>query len=446
VTYTRREAGAVLNRRRTELGLVVLAVVCTGSLYTLAALGKSASVPANIIPFLLVILALFGSAHVAVRVLAPAADPTLLPLVAVLNGIGYVFIARLDPDLAGLQALWTAIGVGAFVGTLAVIRRVRDLERYRYSFALLGVALLLMPLLPGIGRNIRGARLWVSLGPMTFQPGELAKVALAIFFASYLVEKRELLAGATIAARGRAFGPILLAWGASLLVMTAEKDLGSSLLFFALFITMLWVATGQGSFLGIGAGLFSAGALFAYKAFGHVRVRVETWLDPWSRAESQGYQLVQAAYAFGSGGFAGTGPGLGSPGKIPAATTDFIFAAIGEELGLLGTAAVLVIFVLIVGAGLRIALRAEPPFEKLLAAGLTVILAVQTFVIVGGVTRVVPLTGVTLPFISYGGSSLVANYILLALLLRISTDTSERAWRSAAEAAGGADDTVGVPR
>ena len=442
MTFTRRQAGAVLHRRRTEMGLVVLAVVCTGALYTLAALGKSASVPANIVPFLLIILGLFGSAHVAVRILAPAADATLLPLVAVLNGMGYVFIARLDPGLAGLQAVWTALGVGAFALTLAVVRRVRDLERYRYSFALLGVALLLMPLLPGIGRNIRGARLWVKVGSITFQPGELAKVALAIFFASYLVEKRELLAGATLSARGRAFGPILVAWGGSLLVMTAEKDLGSSLLFFALFISMLWVATSQTAYLGIGLGLFSGGAFFAYNAFDHVRVRVETWLDPWSRADAQGYQLVQAAYAFGSGGFAGTGPGLGSPGKIPAATTDFIFAAIGEELGLLGTAAVLVIFVLIVGAGLRIALQTEQPFEKLLAAGLTVIIAVQTFVIIGGVTRVVPLTGVTLPFISYGGSSLVANYILLALLLRISHDTAERRWRAASEAAAVSDETV----
>ena len=430
MTLTRRQAGAVLHRRRTELGLVVLAVVCTGALYTLAALGKSASVPANIVPFLLVVLGLFGSAHVAVRILAPAADATLLPLVFMLNGMGYVFIARLDPDLAGLQSLWTAIGVGAFVATLAVVRKVRDLQRYKYTFALLGVALLLMPLLPGIGRSIRGARLWVRLGTLTFQPGELAKVALAIFFAAYLVEKRELLAGATAGARGRAFGPIILAWGASLLVMTMERDLGSSLLFFALFISMLWLATGQALYLGLGLGLFSIGAAFAYNAFDHVRARVETWLDPWSRADDAGYQLVQAAYAFGSGGFAGTGPGLGSPGKIPAATTDFIFAAVGEELGLLGTAAVLVLFVLVVGVGLRIALRTENPFEKLLAAGLTVILAVQTFVIIGGVTRVVPLTGVTLPFMSYGGSSLVANYILLALLLRISSDATERSWRT----------------
>ncbi|MGH9152734.1 MAG: FtsW/RodA/SpoVE family cell cycle protein [Acidimicrobiales bacterium] len=430
-------------RRRTELGLVLLAVALTGGLYTLAGLGRSASLPADIGPFLLVILGLFGAAHVAVRLLAPDADATLLPLVAVLNGIGYVFIARLDPDLAALQAVWTALAIAAFVATLVVVRRARDLDRYRYSFALLGVGLLLMPLVPGMGRTIRGARLWVTIGPINFQPGELAKVALAVFFAAYLVEKRELLASATASARGRAFGPILLAWGASLVVMTMEKDLGSSLLFFALFISMLWLATAQAAYLGIGLALFSAGAAFAFSAFGHVQTRIDTWLDPWSRADDQGYQLVQAAYAFGSGGFAGTGPGLGSPGKIPAATTDFIFAAVGEELGLLGTAAVLVLFVLIIGSGLRIALWTEHPFEKLLAAGLTTILAVQTFVIIGGVTRLVPLTGVTLPFMSYGGSSLVANYILLALLLRISDDTAARGRRAAGDAARLADEAVG---
>ena len=430
------------SRRRTELGLVVLAAVLTAALYSLASLGRSASLPADVGPFLGLILALFVTAHLAVRFLAPDADGTLLPLVAVLNGVGYVFIARLDPDLAGLQAVWTALGVAAFIGTLAVVRRVRDLERYRYTFALVGVGLLLMPLLPGIGRNIRGARLWVSVGSITFQPGELAKVALAVFFAAYLVEKRELLADATAAARGRAFGPILLAWGASLVVMTAEKDLGSSLLFFALFISMLWVATAQGAYLAVGLGLFTAGATFAFVAFGHVQTRVETWLDPWSRADDQGYQLVQAAYAFGWGGFAGTGPGLGSPGKIPAATTDFIFAAVGEELGLLGTAAILVTFLLIVGAGLRIAVRTADPFAKLLAVGLTTILAVQTFVIIGGVTRLVPLTGVTLPFMSYGGSSLIANYVLLALLLRSSAAASARRRRAAAGSTAGRDETV----
>jgi peptidoglycan glycosyltransferase len=422
-------------RRNAELGLIILAVLLTGGLYALAGLGRSASLPANIFPFLGVILALFGGAHIAVRILAPDADGMLLPLAAVLNGIGYVFIARLDPDLAGPQALWTALGIGAFVGTLVVVRRARDLERYRYTFAVLGVALLLMPLLPVVGRNINGARLWVRAGTITFQPGELAKIALAIFFAAYLVEKRELLSEVRLT-KGRlpdlrVVGPLLLAWGASLVVMTAQRDLGSSLLFFAFFILMVWMATARGAYLGIGFGLFAAGAFFAYSTFEHVQSRVAIWLDPWPKAGGQGFQSVQAAYAFGSGGFAGAGPGLGSPGSIPAVTTDFIFAAVGEELGLLGTTAVIVAFVLIVASGLRIALRADQPFEQLLAAGLTVIIGLQAFIIIGGVTRLVPLTGLTLPFMSYGGSSLLANYVLLAMLIRVSDDTVRRARRQA---------------
>jgi cell division protein FtsW (lipid II flippase) len=429
--------GAGTPRRRTELVLILLAVLATGGLYALASLGTTATLPADIGPFLAVVLGLMAVGHVAVRFLAPAADGTLLPLAVILNGIGYVFIARLDPDLAGLQAVWTALGMAGFVATLAAVGRARDLERYRYSCALLGVAMLMMPLLPVVGRNINGSRLWVRLGTLNFQPGELAKILLAVFFAGYLVEKRELLAEFRIS-RGllpdlRVVGPIVLAWGISLLVMTAERDLGSSLLFFALFIAMLWVATDRPGYLGVGAGLFTAGAVFAYFAFAHVRTRIGVWLDPWTDEADQGFQLAQAAYAFGSGGFAGTGPGLGRPGNIPAATTDFIFAAIGEELGLLGTVGVLVAFVLMVGAGLRIAVRAEHPFDQLLAAGLTTILAVQSFIIIGGVTRLVPLTGITLPFISYGGSSLLANYILLALLLRISHDSAERAVRAASQ-------------
>ncbi len=420
-------------RRNAELGLIILAVLLTGALYALVSLGRSASLPANIVPFLGVILALFGGAHIAIRFLAPDADGMLLPLAAVLNGIGYVFIARLDPDLAGLQAVWTGLGIGAFVGTLALLRRARDLERYRYTFAVLGVVLLLMPLLPVIGRNINGARLWVRVGTINFQPAELAKIALAVFFAAYLVEKRELLSEFRIT-QGRLpdlriVGPLLLAWGASLVVMTAQRDLGSSLLFFAFFILMVWMATARGAYLSIGLGLFAMGAFFAYSTFEHVQSRIGVWVDPWSKASGQGFQVVQAAYAFGSGGFAGTGPGLGSPGSIPAAATDFIFAAVGEELGLLGTTAVVVAFVLMVGSGLRIALRADQPFEQLLAAGLTVIIGLQAFIIIGGVTRLVPLTGLTLPFMSYGGSSLLANYVLLAMLIRVSDDTARRARR-----------------
>jgi cell division protein FtsW (lipid II flippase) len=420
-------------QRRTELGLVVMAAIVTAGAYVLASLGKTASLPANLVPSLGVIIGLLAIAHLAVRRLAPAADGVLLPVAGLLNGIGYVFIARLNHDLAGLQAVWTAVGVAAFIATLAVIRRPRDLERYRYTFALVGVGLLLMPLAPGIGRTVNGARLWVRLGPLTFQPGEMAKIVLAIFFASYLVEKREVLSrgklpeGArSVLARARYFGPIVLAWSASLVVLVTEKDLGSSLLFFGLFVTMLWVATAWSIYLVTGAGMFTLGAAMSWSAFSHVKERIDVWIDPWSRPTTQGFQILQALFGMGTGGMTGSGLGLGDPQRIPAAETDLIFAAIGEELGLLGTVAVLAAFVTTVGVGLRIAIRARSDFERLLAVGLTTILGLQSFLIIGGVTRLLPLTGITLPFVSYGGSSLVANYILLALLLRIS-DSSARA-------------------
>jgi len=429
-------------RRNAELGLVLLAAVLTAGAYVLASLGRTSSIPANIGPFLGVILVLLGAAHVATRRLAPAADGVLLPLAALLNGLGYVFIARLDHKLAGLQAIWTALGVAAYIGTLWVVRRTRDLERFRYTFALIGIGLLLMPLLPIIGRNINGARLWVRVGGITFQPGEFAKVTLCIFLASYLVEKRELLSVAThrlgpaMVPDFKHFGPVLLAWGLSLVVLVAERDLGSSLLFFALFVAMIWVATARGAYLAIGAGLFTVGSFLTWQEFAHVHERVRVWLNPWPSASGEGFQTVQALFAFAAGGVFGTGLALGSPQRIPAVTTDFIFAAVGEELGLLGTAAVVIAFLLMVGSGLRIALRAESPFEKLLATGLTTIIGMQSFIIIGGVTRLVPLTGITLPFVSYGGSSLLANYVLLALLLRVSDSSSSARTPAATEVAG----------
>ncbi|MGI9118819.1 MAG: FtsW/RodA/SpoVE family cell cycle protein, partial [Acidimicrobiales bacterium] len=387
-----------LVRRNTELGLILLAVIITAGIYTLASLGTTASLPVDIVPFLLVVLALLAGAHVATRRLAPAGDGVLLPIAGLLNGLGYVWIARLDKDLAGLQATWTAVGITAFVVTLAVVRRPRDLERYRYTFMLVGVGLLLMPLLPVVGKTVNGARIWVGLGPVSFQPGEFAKIILAVFFASYLVDKRELLGmaanrlGPLTLPDLRHFGPVLLAWGASLVVMTAQRDLGSSLLFFALFVVMLWVATERASYLAVGAVLFSGGAYAAWRAFDHVQERVALWLNPWADVTDQGFQIVQATFALAWGGITGTGIGLGNPDRIPVAPTDFIFAAIGEELGLLGGAAVIIACVLRVGSGLRIALRAETPFDTLLAVGLTTILALQSFIIIGGVIRLVPLT------------------------------------------------------
>jgi cell division protein FtsW (lipid II flippase) len=414
--------------------MVVMALVLTASGYVLASLGgRSASLPANLVPFLVAVVALLGGAHVATRRLAPKADALLLPMAALLNGLGYVFIARRDRDLAALQALWTARGVGAFVATLLFVRRTRDIERFRYTFALIGIGLLLLPLAPVIGRNINGSRLWVRFAGITFQPGEMAKIALCIFFASYLIEKRELLSqftrqiGPISVPHVRHLGPLVLAWGASLVVMIAEKDLGSSLLFFALFVSMLWVATDRNVYLVFGGLMFAAGSFFSWKAFAHVQERVHIWHNPWPVANAAGYQIVQALFAFAAGGLFGVGLSHGNPGRIPAVSTDFIFAAIGEELGLFGCGAILLAFLLMIGTGMRIALRAEGSFDKLLATGLTTIFGIQGFIIIGGVTRLVPLTGITLPFVSYGGSSLISNYVLLALLLRISDQEAGRA-------------------
>lgn len=431
-------------RRNTELGLVLLGAIIVGGTYALAGFGTASSLPANIVPFLCIVVGLVIVGHLAVRRLAPGADGLLLPIAGLLNGLGYVFIARLDDHLAGLQATWTAVGMAAFVGTLVVVRRTRDLERLRYTFALIGIGLLLLPLVPVIGQEINGARIWVSLGPVNFQPGEFAKIALAIFFASYLVEKRELLAmttwrvGPVLLPDPKYLGPVALAWVGSLAVMVLEKDLGSSLLFFALFIVTIWVATQRLTYVALGGGLFAAGAYLAWTQFTHVQQRVSIWFDPWQDPNGDGYQVIQATFAMAWGGLTGTGPGLGSDVRIPAAETDFIFAVIAEELGFAGALLVISAFVLMVGAGLRIALAAEQPFDKVLATGLTALLGVQAFVIIGGVTRLLPLTGVTLPFVSYGGSSLIANYVLLALLLRISDETTQREAAQLADAAAAA--------
>jgi cell division protein FtsW (lipid II flippase) len=420
------------HRRNTELGLMLMVVIITAGAYVLASLGSDARIPANVIPFLVIVLGLLLGAHVAVRRLAPESDPILLPMAALLNGLGYVVIAGLNEKLAAAQASWTAVGIVAFVATLYFVKRPRSLERYRYTFALIGIGLLLLPLLPGIGRTINGSRIWVGIGGASFQPGEIAKVVLAIFFAAYLADQRELIAtsvwkvGPLRLPDPKYLGPVIVAWAVTLIVMVYQKDLGSSLLFFALFVVMIWVATGRTSFLVIGGGLFAAGAWFAWKSFAHVQERVSIWLDPWKDPSGTGYQLIQGLFAMAFGGVSGTGLGLGGDVRIPASENDFIFAVIAEELGLLGGALVIMAYLLMVGSGLRIASRADHAFDKLLATGLTLLLGLQAFIIIAGVTRLLPLTGVTLPFVSYGGSSLVINYVLLALLLRVS-DQNERA-------------------
>jgi cell division protein FtsW (lipid II flippase) len=423
-----------MRRRTTELGLLILVTLVTGGAYVLASLGRGADIPADIGPFLGIVLGLLLAAHVAVRRLAPGADGLLLPLAGLLNGLGYVVIARLDANLAANQSAWTVVGIAAFIVTLLVVRDVRVLERYRYTLALLGVALLMLPLVPGLGVTIFGARIWIRLGPFSFQPGEAAKVVLAAFLAGYLVEKRELL---TVSTRRlgplhvpdlKHFGPLLLAWGIALMVMVFQRDLGTSLLFFTLFLSMLYVATARAAYVFGGLTLFAGGAFWAWRNFDHVQTRVDIWLDPFRDPKGSGFQIVEAAFALADGGLTGTGLGLGTPTKIPVVATDMIFAAIGEELGLFGATAVLAAFLLFIGAGLRVASAAPSPFEKLFAAGLTTLVGFQAFIIIGGVLRVLPLTGVTLPFVSYGGSSLVANYVVLALLIRISDRTAQRAW------------------
>jgi peptidoglycan glycosyltransferase len=443
---------APTRRRMSELILGLLALGITVFGYVLVQLADTPNLPPDLWAILAAVSGLFVVAHLAMRKFAPEADPTLLPLTVLLTGFGFVMISRLDRDLARVQAVWAAVGVVAFVLTLALVRRIRTLERYRYTFLFLGVVALLLPSLPGIGKEINGARLWVGIGPLNFQPGEAAKVLLVVFFAAYLVDKRELLStgtrhlGRMTLPDPKYFGPLLLAWGASLLIMVSQKDLGSSLLFFAVFGAMLYIATERASYLVVGALLFFGGAWFAYQQFEHVQERVSTWRNPWPVAQDEGFQLVQSMFAFGSGGFSGTGLGLGNPTTIPNVATDFVFSAVGEELGLIGGVAVIAAVLLLCGSGYRIAVRANRPFSKLFAAGLTTIIGVQTFVIIGGVTRVIPLTGVTLPFVSYGGSSLVANFVIVALLLRISADNaSPSTVAGPLEPTGAAADDVAVP-
>ncbi len=431
-------------RRRTELGLLVAAGIIIVATYVLMILGNTSKLPSNLTPLLLCILALGVATHLANRVFLPDANAVVMPLVFLLNGIGYVMIARIDlaichhrtptchiiyPYYAPLQAAWTAGGVAAYVITLAVIRRSRDLDRYRYLLLAGGVILLLLPLVPGLGRNINDARLWIQIGSFEFQPVEIGKIVLCIFFASYFADKRELLTiptarlGNRLVLDPRPLVPIVLAWGFAILVMSVEHDIGFSALLFTLFIGLLWVTTGRTGYLVLGLVLFGIGAYVTGKYFSQTHIRVEDWLNPWPLANGSGGQLVQSWYALGNGGIGGTGLGLGQAAyQVTNSNTDFIFVVIGEEMGLLGATMVLVAFLLLVGAGLRIAQSARSEFAKLVAAGLTIIVGFQAFFIIGGIVRILPLTGITLPFISYGGSALIANYVLVALLMRISDE------------------------
>jgi cell division protein FtsW (lipid II flippase) len=423
------------SRRRSELSLGLLVIVVTVGGYVLVALANGPKLPPNVAILLAWVFGLYLVAHLAVRRFAPAADGTLLPIAAMLNGLGFVMIARLAgggkdyAEQARVQSVWVTIAIVVFVVTLIVVRDVRIFARYRYIALLLGLVFMLLPLAPGIGQSRGGGRLWIGLGPLSFEPSEIAKVLLVAFFAAYLADKRELLTegririGRWFVPSPRDLGPLLLAWGVALLVLAYEQDIGTSLLFFGVFATMLYMTTRRSAYLVGTIVLLVIGGLVAYKLFGHVRVRVENWTNPWPNASGSGRQPIQSWYAFGSGGIAGTGLGLGQPWQVPLASTDYMFTSIGEELGLVGSVGVIALFMLFVGSAYRIAVDTVRPFTKLFAAGIATIIGLQSFLIIGGVTRVIPLTGISLPFVSYGGSSLVANFALLAILLRISDDS-----------------------
>ena len=424
-------------RRRTELGLLLFVWAIIALLYALAALGTKGHLPTHTGTFLGIVLALTVGVHLVNRWLVPHANPVLLPLAVLLNGLGFVEIVRWNPVAAQQQATWTLLGAALYVVTLLVVQRTRDLDRYRYVLLLIAIILMLSPLMPVIGTSINGARLWVHFGgAIEFQPVEIAKILLAIFFASYLADKKELLSipsarmGNRLILDPRPLVPILLTWLFALLILGAENDVGFAMLLFTLFITLLWVATGRLFYVVLGLVLFVAGAYVAAKYFHQVHERVSIWLDPWSQAQGNGLQLVQSWFAMGSGGVGGSGVGLGHAGLyVPFLTSDLIYVAIAEEFGFMGSGILVITFALLVGAGLHIAQRSRTDFARLCATGLTVILGFQAFFIMAGVLRILPFTGITLPFVARGGSSLVANYVLIAVLLRIS-DESGPAWEA----------------
>ncbi|WP_442877514.1 FtsW/RodA/SpoVE family cell cycle protein [Dactylosporangium sp. AC04546] len=441
-------------RRNTELGLLLFVAVI---LLVYAAVVEGNAVGEVTPDFwvqIAVLTVIFGLAHMAIRFLAPYADPVILPAVALINGLGVAFLRRLDlarvkaPERAELSVFggdgfrqlgWTAAAIVGAVILMAIVRDHRSLSRYAYTLGLTGIVLVLIPaVLPAQYSSINGAKLWIKFPGFSIQPGEFAKICLLVFFAYYLVRKREVLSLASKRflgidfPRGRDLGPVVAVWLMSLLVLIFEKDLGTSLMYFGLFVVTLYIATERVSWLIIGLGLFFGGAFLAYflgKAVGgpflNFSERATTWLDPFADADNKGYQLVQSLLGLGTGGLTGAGPGAGQPTKVPEVRTDFIFSGMGEEIGLFGLTALLIVYLLIVERGLRAAINVRDSFGKLFAGGLAFTIGLQVFVIVGGISQLIPLTGQTTPFLSAGGSSLVANWLLIGLLLRIS-DASRR--------------------
>jgi cell division protein FtsW (lipid II flippase) len=430
-----------MNYRSRELVYLILVGILTAVGFASVYIARQSFVSWGSLGYAVFFFALYVAAHVVTRMAVPNADPYLLPMAALLTAAGVTEIYRLGPSDAFKQGLWIVVGVVLFAITVLGLRRdYRVLEQYKYLFGVGAIVLLFLPRLPGIGTTVNGARLWVHAGPFEFQPGELAKIFLVVFLAAYLREKREVLAQARL----KDVGPLLVIWGACMLVLVSSNDLGSALLYFGIFLAMLYIATARMSFVLAGVVLFIAGGIVAYEKIGHVHERVVIWLHPWTtqkvycpqsgglalRQDCQSYQLVKSLYSIANGHFGGAGLGRGTfttPGVggkpvalIPFVNTDFIYSALAQELGLIGAAALLLVFMLFVARGMKIALQADDGFSKLLAAGLTFGFALQTFIIVGGVLRIIPLTGITLPFVSYGGSSIVANFLLLAGLLLVS--------------------------
>ncbi|WP_084099866.1 FtsW/RodA/SpoVE family cell cycle protein [Demequina sp. NBRC 110051] len=433
---------SVRSGRRSELTLLALAWVIIVLALALVDYHAAYLELVDIGIYGAAVAALMLAAHVTLRRVAPAADPVLLPAVFALNGVGIAEIRRIDyaedTSFGTQQMIWAVLGVTIMIGVLLVIRDHRKLRRYTYTAGVVGLILYLLPLVPGLGVTINGARIWVSIGGNSLQPGEFAKIALVIFFAGYLVTNRDTLALAGPKVLGMRFprvrdmGPLLIVWLAAMLIMVYERDLGASLLFFSIFLGMLYVATQRFSWVAIGMSMFFVGGAFAALTVPHVRSRFEAWLhaldaDVYSSGTSE--QLVRGLFGMASGGLFGTGLGEGRPDLVPYAESDFIIASLGEELGLTGLMAILTLYIIIVQRAFRTSIGVRDGFGKLLAAGLGVTIAVQVFIVVGGVTRVIPLTGLTAPFLAYGGSSLLANWLVIALLLRV----SDQARRSSEE-------------
>lgn len=419
-----------MSRRTTELLLLIAAAFPVTLLYAMYVVTTGAALSFQTLAVPLGLFAAFAAAHIGVRIFAPGADPAILPIVFTLSGIGITFVTRLQPDASLGQVIFLFLGVALMVGTLAVVKNLEVIKRYKYVLGIAGIILLVLPMF--IGTEIYGSKLWIKIGGFQFQPGEFAKVLIVLFLAGYLAENRELLSISNRTVLGikfprlRLLYPLFIVWGVCLLVVAFERDLGSALLFYTIFLIMLYVATGRVSYVIIGLALLAIGAFGMYQIMSHVQVRVAIWLDPFSDAQNLGYQIVQSLFSLADGGLAGVGIGKGMADIIPVVASDMIFAAIGEEMGLLGGSAVLLLFMLFAVRGLTTAARAKSDLAAFSAAGLTAAISFQAFTIVGGVTKLIPLTGVTLPFMSQGGSSLLASFVIVALLLRAGDEATGR--------------------